>query len=84
MRGQELTDSKREKLRDTGMTMLGSCAIMAWPDLLLKNFPYIFGPIAILWLILNFKTISRDILNAAVALGIVFWLILILVFRISN
>jgi hypothetical protein len=84
MRGKELTDSKREKAREAGMTMLGACALNAWPDLIGRSFPYVFGPIAVLWLILNFKTISRDIVNATVAVGVALWLILSLVLRFSN
>jgi hypothetical protein len=84
MRGQELSDSKREKIRDQGMTTLGACAIIAWPGLLGENFPYVFGPIAVLWLILNFKTITKDLLPAALAVGTALWLILSLVLRFSN
>jgi len=58
-RGQELTESKRDKIRDQGMMILGLCAIIAWPGILGVNFPYVFGPIALLWLIENFKKLPK-------------------------
>jgi len=41
------------------MMILGLCAIIAWPGILGVNFPYVFGPIALLWLIENFKKLPK-------------------------
>jgi hypothetical protein len=83
--GQELTDSKREKIRDQGIIILGSCALIAWPGLSSsENFPYVFGPIGLLWLIENFKTINKDLLSALLAVTVLLWMVLSLVFRHSN
>jgi len=83
-RGHQLTHDKREKIKDQGMTILGACAIIAWPGLFGEDFPYVFGPIGLLWLIVNFKTITRDLPSASVSVAVFLWMILSLAFRYSN